>query len=273
VSIFLIFFLFFQSFWLESSFAQNPHTQILEQRNQAEINKKISQEKSNQESPKQIPTEIYQFHQKHDPDGIGKFYLGREIAQVMGHQGASWLERSPRKQEERPDLAISLLKLNPNDTVADIGAGTGYFSLAIASQLSLNNGAGKVYAVDLQPEMQEIMGYLQEEKGIKNVIPILGTAQNPNLPDQSVDLALMVDAYHEFDFPKEMLQAIAKSLKPEGRLALLEYKAENPLIFIKPLHKMSQNQVKKELAAIGYKWLETQNLPQQHLIIFAKPLH
>jgi ubiquinone/menaquinone biosynthesis C-methylase UbiE len=239
----LILILTCQLFWLEPSFARNLPTQIPEKQDR------------------------YQFRQQHDPDGIGKFYMGREIAQVMGHQGAGWLERSPRQQEERPDLAISALKLRPSDTVADIGAGTGYFSLAIAAQLS----SGKVLAVDVQPEMQEIMAYLQKEKGIKNVVPILGTTQDPNLPDASVDLALIVDAYHEFDYPQEMLQAIAKSLKPNGRLALLEYKAENPFVAIKPLHKMSQNQVKKELGAIGFKWIETQNLPQQHLLIFAKP--
>jgi ubiquinone/menaquinone biosynthesis C-methylase UbiE len=210
---------------------------------------------------------VYQYRSRHDRDGIGKFYMEREIAQVMGHQGAGWLERSQRQQEERPDQAIALLKLKPDDLVADIGSGTGYFSLAIAAQLS----SGRVYAVDLQPEMLEIMGYLQTEKAIKNVIPVLGTAKSPNLPDQSIDLAILVDAYHEFDYPQEMLQAIAKALKPQGRLALLEYKAENPFVAIKPLHKMSQNQVKKELASEGFKWLETQNLPQQHLIIFAKP--
>ncbi|MDX1978544.1 MAG: class I SAM-dependent methyltransferase [Pseudanabaenaceae cyanobacterium bins.68] len=209
----------------------------------------------------------YQFRSRHSPDGIGKFYQGREIAQVMGHQGAAWLERFSRQPQERPDLAINLLQLQPGDQVADIGAGTGYFSLAIARLL----GDGKVFAVDLQPEMLEILTALQAEQQVKNVIPILGTEKSPNLPAESIDLALLVDAYHEFAYPMEMLQAIAQALKPQGRLALLEYKTEDPLVAIKPLHKMSQRQVKTELTRLGYRWQETHSLPQQHLIIFTKP--
>ncbi|NJN48936.1 MAG: class I SAM-dependent methyltransferase [Alkalinema sp. RL_2_19] len=192
--------------------------------------------------------------------------MGREIAQVMGHRGADWLERSSRGLEERPQQAIDLLALQPTDTVADIGAGTGYFSFRMAPQVA------QVYAVDVQPEMLEIMELIQSEKWITNVDRILGTPTSPNLPANTIDLALMVDAYHEFDYPREMMQGIFTALKPGGRVALLEYKGENPLIPIKKLHKMTQTQVRRELEAIGLQFIENKRgLPQQHLLIFQKP--
>ncbi|MBF2025481.1 MAG: class I SAM-dependent methyltransferase [Oscillatoriales cyanobacterium C42_A2020_001] len=210
---------------------------------------------------------VYEQRPIHHPDGIGKFYMGREIAQVMGHQGAGWLERSSREQEERPQQLIDNLGLKPTDVVADIGAGTGYFSFRIAPLVS----QGKVLAVDVQPEMIEILQYLKQEKQIANVEPVLGTVDNPNLPPASVDLAMMVDAYHEFEYPREMMTAIAQALKPDGRVVLVEYRAEDPRVFIKPLHKMSQRQVRKEMTAIGLTWLETKTLlPQQHVMIFQK---
>jgi SAM-dependent methyltransferase len=169
---------------------------------------------------------IYQYKTPPSPDGIGKFYMGREIAQVMGHQGASWLERSSREAEESPNKLISELELKKSDVVADIGAGTGYFSFKISPLLP----SGKVLAVDIQPEMIEILELLKREKSISNVQPVLGTISNPNLPESSIDLALMVDAYHEFDHPREMLQNIVKALKPNGRVVLAEYKGENPFI-------------------------------------------
>lgn len=207
----------------------------------------------------------YQIQTNHDADGIGKFYMGREIAEVMGHQGAGWLERSSRTSEEQPDKAIAALNLKPDSAIADIGAGTGYFSFRIAPQV------GKVYAVDVQPEMIEILNYLKDEKKIANVEPILGTETDPNLPESSVDLALMVDAYHEFEYPKEMMAGIVRSLKPHGRVVLVEYRGENPFVFIKPLHKMTQKQVRQEMTAAGLKYVETRNgLPQQHILIFEK---
>ncbi|MDX2243852.1 MAG: class I SAM-dependent methyltransferase [Leptolyngbyaceae cyanobacterium bins.302] len=218
-------------------------------------------------APTQTPSSFYEQRAKHSPDGIGKFYLGREIAQVMGHQGAGWLERPSREQEEKPQRLMDDLGLKPTDVVADIGAGTGYFSFRMAPLVS----QGKVLAVDVQPEMIEILQGLKQEKQISNVEPVLGTVDNPNLPTESVDLAMMVDAYHEFEYPREMMTAIARSLKPNGRVVLVEYRAEDPLVFIKPLHKMSQRQVRKEMAAIGLKWLETKsNLPQQHVMFFGK---
>jgi SAM-dependent methyltransferase len=214
-------------------------------------------------SPALADQDIYSTRAQHHPDGIGKFYMGREIAQVMGHQGAGWLERSSRGIEERPQLAIDLLQLQPTDTVADIGAGTGYFTFRMAKQVA------KVYAVDIQPEMLEIISSIQAED---NVVPILGETTTTHLPANSIDLALMVDAYHEFDYPREMMQSIVASLKPGGRVALLEYKAENPFVPIKKLHKMSQAQVKAEMNAVGLTFVTNQqDLPQQHLLIFQKP--
>jgi SAM-dependent methyltransferase len=201
----------------------------------------------------------------HNPDGIGKFYLGREIAQVMGHQGAAWLERPSRAAEEQPDAVIQALNLQPDDVVADIGAGTGYFSFRLSRYLP----KGKVLAVDVQPEMIDILAFLKQENQAENVEPILGIETDPHLPASSVDLALMVDAYHEFAFPQEMMQGIVTALKPGGRVAL---RGENPLIPIKGLHKMTQRQVRKEMQAVGLVWQETKHfLPQQHLMIFSKP--
>ncbi|PZU97700.1 MAG: SAM-dependent methyltransferase [Pseudanabaena sp.] len=212
-------------------------------------------------------TSIYQYKTPHSSDGIGKFYMGREIAQVMGHQGAGWLERYSRESEENPTRLIELLQLKPTDFVADIGAGTGYFSFRIAPLLT----SGKVFAVDSQPEMIEILDILKQEKHIDNVTPILGNSTDPNLPESSIDLAIMVDAYHEFDYPQEMMQGIVKALKPNGRVILAEYRGENPFIAIKKLHKMTQNQVKKELNSVGLTWQQTyQDLPQQHLMVFQK---
>jgi SAM-dependent methyltransferase len=210
---------------------------------------------------------VYQFRTLHNPDGIGKVYMGREIAQIMGHQGAGWLERPSRDREEQPNTVLTLLQLKPTDVVADIGAGTGYFSFRISPQVP----DGQVLAVDVQPEMIEILNFLKDENQANNVTPILGNSTDPHLPVASVDLALLVDAYHEFEYPQEMMQAIAQSLKPGGRVALVEYRGENPLIPIKGLHKMTQRQVRRELEQVGLVWQETyEDLPQQHVIVFQK---
>ena len=211
---------------------------------------------------------IYSERVVHSPDGIGKFYMGREIAQVMGHQGAGWLERSSRESEEQPSLLVKALNLKPTDVVADIGAGTGYFSFRLAPLVP----KGKVLAVDIQPEMLEIIKSLEKEKNITNVEPVLGGISNPNLPNQSVDLALMVDAYHEFAYPREMMEGIVRALKPGGRVVLVEYRGENPFVLIKALHKMTQKQARKEMSAVGLTWMETKDfLPQQHVMVFEKP--
>jgi ubiquinone/menaquinone biosynthesis C-methylase UbiE len=209
----------------------------------------------------------YQERNIHSRDGIGKFYLGREIAKVMGHQEMLWLERPSRELQEQPNKVIEALHLKPTDVVADLGAGTGYFSFRMAALVP----QGKVYAVDIQPEMLDAIAFLKQENQVTNVAPVLGTPNNPNLSENSIDLALMVDAYHEFDYPKEMMEALFKSLKPEGRVVLVEYRRENFLIPIKALHKMTQKQVKKEMNAVGLSWQETQEfLPQQHFMTFKK---
>ena len=205
----------------------------------------------------------------HNPDGIGKYYMNREIAGVMGHQAMMWLERPSREIQEQPDKTVEQLELNNDDVVADIGAGTGYFSFRMAQQVP----EGKVYAVDIQPEMLDAIAFLKKENNITNVETILGREDNPNLPNESIDLAFMVDAYHEFAYPREMMEGIVKALKPGGRVVLLEYRKENPMIMIKPLHKMSQKQVKKELKDVGLKWQTTKEfLPEQHFLVFNKPV-
>lgn len=211
---------------------------------------------------------VYEERVVHSADGIGKFYMGREIAKVMGHTEALWLERPSREVTEQPQQVIDALDLKPTDVVADMGAGTGYFSFRISPKVP----QGKVLAVDIQPEMIDIMNFLKKENNITNVEPILGSVTNSNLPDDTVDLALMVDAYHEFEYPREVMEGVVRSLKPGGRVVLVEYRRENPLIPIKALHKMSQNQARKEMKAVGLRWLETKNfLPQQHLMVFEKP--
>jgi ubiquinone/menaquinone biosynthesis C-methylase UbiE len=203
------------------------------------------------------------------PDGIGKFYMGREIAQVMGHQAADWLERPEREQEEQPQKLIHLMDLRPSDVVADIGAGTGYFSFRMAVKVP----DGKVLAVDIQPEMLELLKRAAQARDVTNVEPVLGKVDDPQLPEGGVDVALLVDAYHEFDHPLEMMQGIVRGLRPGGRVVLVEYRGEDPDVPIKPLHKMTEAQAKKEMAAVGLKHVQTlEDLPRQHVMIFRKPL-
>ena len=201
-------------------------------------------------------------------DGIGKVYMGREIALVMGYQGAGWLERPSRQREERSDLLIDALSLDVTDTVADIGAGTGYFSLPIAARVP----EGRVLAVDLQPQMLTIIEQRVRTYGISNVETVLATETDPNLDAASVDLALFVDVYHEISHPFEVMTEIVRALKPGGRVVLIEYRAEDPEVPIKPLHKMTQRQARKEMKAVGLRWVETLDLlPQQHFMVFEKP--
>jgi len=216
------------------------------------------------------PKRRYQFRTNHDPNGLGKFYLGREIARVMGHQGISWLERPEREQEEGLTLLVESLKLQPGMVVADIGAGSGVISVRLARQIG---PSGKVMAVDIQKEMLQALEIKCKGLGIPNVQGVLGTTRSPNLDDDSVDLAIMVDVYHEFDFPYEMLQAISRSLKPGGRVVFVEYRKEDPTIPIKEVHKMTEEQVKKEAnePGLNLKWVETlEKLPRQHIIVFEK---
>lgn len=215
------------------------------------------------------PSDSYQYRALHNRDGIGKFYLGREIAKVMGHQEFLWLERPSRENQEKPSAVISALNLQPTDIVADIGAGSGYFSFRIAEKVP----QGKVYAVDIQPEMLDIIDFLSKENLSLPVVTVLGTETSPNLQKLSINLALMVDTYHEFAYPQEMMEGIVKALKPKGRVVLVEYRRENPLIPIKGLHKMTERQVKKEMKAVGLEWVTTEEfLPQQHYLVFEKPV-
>lgn len=200
------------------------------------------------------------------PDGIGKVYMGREIARVMSHEGADWLERPDREQEEAPAKAIAMMGLKPTDVVADIGAGTGYFSFRIAKLVP----QGKVLAEDIDPQMIDDLKKTIRDEHIANVEPVPGTTTDPKLP-AGVDVVLMVDAYHEFDHPREMMEAIVRALKPGGRVIDLEYRAEDPQVLIKPHHKMSEAQVKLEMAAVGLVHVKTlDTLPQQHFLVFQK---
>ncbi|HEX4645685.1 MAG TPA: methyltransferase domain-containing protein [Verrucomicrobiae bacterium] len=211
---------------------------------------------------------LYEFHAQHSPDGIGKFYCGLEIAHVMGHQAADWLERPERENEEKPALLLESLKIRPGDVVADIGAGTGYYTRRLAQKVGEK---GLVYAEDIQPEMLELLTNQMARLNLHNVKPILGTVSDPKLPAASVDLILMVDVYHEFDHPYEMAQAMTQSLKPGGRMVFVEFRGEDPSVPIKPLHKMTEAQVRKEMAAFPLEWVETiETLPIQHIIVFRK---
>ncbi|OAI56232.1 methyltransferase type 11 [Planctomyces sp. SCGC AG-212-M04] len=213
--------------------------------------------------------ERYVHRRIHDVNGIGKFYMGREIAIVMGHPAMIWLERPEREEEERLTLLMEALKLKPGMNVADIGAGSGVISVMIANRI----GDGKVFAVDIQKEMLDALEEKCRMLMVKNVEPILGTTQSPRLAAASIDLAVMVDVYHEFDFPYEMLKEISASLKPGGRIAFVEYRKEDPNVPIKLVHKMTEEQIRKEagLPELGLTWTETVNtLPRQHVVIFTR---
>jgi len=215
-----------------------------------------------------LQTPRYETRADHDPNGIGVFYMGREIAMVMGHEGADWLDRPEREKEEAPSLLVKSLNLKPGMVVADIGAGSGYLSFMIAKYVGPK---GKVYAEDIQPEMLDIVKQKAKALGFKNVVPWLGTTTDPKLPPASVDLMIMVDVYHEFDQPYEMISAMVKGLKKGGRIVFVEYRKEDPTVPIKEVHKMSVAQVRKEMTVFPLVWKETIGiLPRQHIIVFAK---
>ena len=198
-------------------------------------------------------------------DGIGKFYQGREISKIMGHFGAAWLERQSRSKEENPKLAVDLLDLNKSLVVADFGAGTGYFTSQLAKRCSL------VYAVDIQPEMIQLNKKNMLLKNIQNVKYVINTPKQTNLPQNSVDLILLVDVYHELEFPFEVVNDMKNSLKNNGQIVLLEYRAEDPSVPIKALHKMSLKQITREMDYVGMKLSKNiQELPRQHMLVFSK---
>jgi ubiquinone/menaquinone biosynthesis C-methylase UbiE len=209
-------------------------------------------------------TQSYSF-QTPTRDGIGKKYQGREISKVMGHLGASWLERRTRVDEENPNLAIDLLQLRKDMLVADLGAGTGYFTSKMAPKCSV------VYAVDIQQEMLDLNAKQMSKKGIKNVEFILGSNNQTGLPKNTLDLVLLVDVYHELENPYEIMNDIKLALNDSGKVVLLEYRKEDPSVPIKPLHKMSIDQMIKEMNFIGLKLhMNIQKLPIQHMLIFSK---
>ena len=224
------------------------------------------------ESPGAAPspptaTDVYTLIEA-SPDGIGKVYQGREISFVMGHLGAGWLERPTREAEERTDLVLDNLPLEADDLVADMGAGTGYFSLPIAGRVP----KGRVLAVDIQQEMLDIVSRRAKSAGIGNVEPLLATETDARLPPGAVDLVLLVDAYHEFSHPREVMTGIVRGLKKGGRVVLIEYRGEDPAVPILALHKMTQAQARKEMEVVGLEWVETKDvLPQQHFMVFRKP--
>lgn len=213
------------------------------------------------------------FAQRYTPtpasaDGIGKRYMGREIAEVMGWQGAAWLEREEREREERTDLLLAALALRPGMVVADIGAGSGYLSRRMAPSVT---PGGKVWAVDVQPEMISLLQSSARSSGLTQIEARLSSVDDVRLPADSVDLAVMVDVYHELAYPYEVMSSILKALKPGGRVVFVEYKAEDPRVPIKPLHKMSEAQIKREAAVFPLEWERTvSTLPWQHVVVFRK---
>lgn len=216
-----------------------------------------------------VPDGLYEHRKEHDPNGIGKFFMGREIAMVMGHQAAPWLERPEREEEERTDLLIKALDLKEGEVAADIGAGTGYLTERMAREVG---SSGLVYGVDIQQEMLDLMMRKMKLKRITNVKPALGDVADPKLPASSCDLIILMDVYHELEQPYEMVRNMIPALKKGGRLVLVEFRGEDPNVPIKLVHKMTEAQVKKELAL--HKELEWQvthkELPQQHIIVFTR---
>ncbi len=195
--------------------------------------------------------------------------MGREISHVMGHRGARWLERSARETEERPDRVVAAMALAPDAEVADIGAGTGYFSVRLARAVP----RGRVFAVDVQPEMLALLQRRIDDEGLANITPVQGLEDDPRLPPASIDAALMVDAYHEFAYPLEMMRALVAALRPGGQVVLIEYRGEDPSIPIKPLHKMTEAQAIREMQAVGLVHRQTlDTLPTQHILMFEKPV-
>ncbi len=210
----------------------------------------------------------YEYREDHDPDGSGKFYMGREIALVMGHEAAGWLDRPEREKEEKTSRLMKLMDFKPGEVVADVGAGSGYLTFRIAKTVGEK---GKVHAVDIQQEMLDLIKERSKKQNLNNVEPVLGKIDDPKLPADKIDTVIMVDVYHEFSHPYEMMEGIVKALKPGGRVAFVEYKMEDPKIPIKLVHKMSEKQVIKEMEPFALKHKKTfSELPWQHLIVFEK---
>lgn len=206
-------------------------------------------------------------YRKGSREGIGKWYMGREIAHTMHHAHAEWLDRPEREREERPSKMLARMQVAPADVVADIGCGTGYHSIRLAGLVPL----GRVYAVDIQAPMLDSVFARSMASGMMNIDPVLGTDRDPRLPVGAVDKVLMVDVYHEFDHPFEMMQGIVSAMKPGALLYLVEFRGEDPTVPIKALHKMTKAQAVKEMEAAGLEWVSSWNgLPWQHFLVFRK---
>jgi ubiquinone/menaquinone biosynthesis C-methylase UbiE len=215
-----------------------------------------------------IATSAYVTAQDDPVPPPAKFYKGREIAQTMHYEGAPWLIRESRQREEDCETLLRVLEIVPGDVVCDMGCGNGFYSLKIAP---LVGERGKVIAVDIQREMLELLKERAAAEKIDNIETVLGTVVDPKLQENSIDLMLLVDVYHEFSHPEQMLAAIRKSLKPQGRVALVEFRAEDPAVPIKPLHKMSKEQIMKEFPPNGFKLVdEFDKLPWQHVMFFQR---
>lgn len=195
-------------------------------------------------------------------------YYGRRIATTMHFLGAPWLVRKSRQREEDCETMLAALNVKPGQTVCDMGCGNGFYTLPLAK---LVGGDGRVIAVDIQREMLGLLKDRAAAEKVDNIEYVLGTVVDPKLEPNSVDLVLMVDVYHEFSRPEEMLRAIRASLKPGGRVALVEFRAEDPKVPIKKLHKMSKAQILKEYEPNGFKLVEEfDKLPRQHLMFFER---
>lgn len=202
-----------------------------------------------------------------DPNGINKWYMGRQIAQVMSHYGIDWLEREEREMEENTSLLLKNLAVKPGMVIADIGAGSGYHSALLSKMV----GTGKVFAVDVEPEMIAYLNERIKQEKLSRIVPVLCTEQNLSLPENSVDMMLLVDVYHEFSYPYEMALSMRAALKPGGKLVLVEFRSEDSAVPIKTIHKMSEAQAIKEFKAAGFRFDKNiDNLPWQHCLVFTK---
>lgn len=202
-----------------------------------------------------------------DPNGINKWYMGRQIAQVMSHYGIDWLEREEREMEENTSLLLKNLAVKPGMVIADIGAGSGYHSALLSKMV----GTGKVFAVDVEPEMIAYLNERIKQEKLSRIVPLLSTEQKLSLPENSVDMMLLVDVYHEFSYPYEMALSMRAALKSGGKLVLVEFRSEDPTVPIKTIHKMSEAQAIKEFKAAGFSFDKNiDNLPWQHCMFFTK---
>jgi len=214
------------------------------------------------------PQTRYEVRAIHDPDGTGRFYMGREIAQVMGAGGIAWLDRPKRENEEKPTVVIDALELREGEVVADLGAGSGYFTFRLAQKVGKT---GKVLAVDIQDEMLEALRRRATKLGVTNVEEVKGSETDPHLPVGGVNMVLMVDVYHELAYPYEVMTSVREALKAGGRVVFVEYRKEDPRVPIKEVHKMSVEQLTKEMNVVGLAHVRTvESLPSQHIVIFEK---